>query len=145
MSGGIERIRPRAGEAAKRIAALIDDNLVEKAVAVLEECLGATRRVRSEAPRGRGEPVQYETIPDRPVQMAAAKTLIEFRHGKARQAIEMTTDDAKGRAKGRDEVLAALAADWERTKRIGESWIEGMKRAEKPQPLEVESLAEVDL
>lgn len=127
----------------KGIAELIDDDLIEKALTVLDDCLGATRTVRGE--RERGEPVSYVEVADYPVRMAAAKTLVEFRHGKAKQSINLSNDDAAGRQKGREEVLQAILMDWERTKRIGDTWMEGMKRAEKPTQVDVPTLIDVDI
>lgn len=126
----------------RRIEDLISEGAVEDAVKVLTESLDATRRVRRRDGSG---PVAYEDVPDWPARLAAAKTLIEFRHGKPRQSIQMSTDDEAGRKKGRDEVMAALTADWERTKRIGDSWLSGMKRAEEPASTEVQGLVDVDI
>lgn len=130
---------PAAEKAKRTLAALIDDGRIDRALAVLDECLVATRRVRSPH-RAPGGGVTYEDVPDYRVRMAAAKTLLEFRHGKPHQAIRLSTDDAAGRQRGREEVVQALMSDWDRTKRIAETWIEGMKRAENPEVIDVDPL-----
>lgn len=111
---------------------------IDEAMQILKDALTATRTVR--LPRAKGEPVNYGTEPDHGLRMAAAKTILEFKFGKPRQSIQMTTDDAPGRQRGRDEVMQALKADWERTKQIGDTWLSGMRQAEEPETIDIDLL-----
>lgn len=135
-NSGIEKVR-------KNFTDFLQAGAVEDAMKVLTDALNATKTVR--LPRERGEPVNYGQEPDYTVRLAAARTMLEFKFGKPRQAIELTHDDDAGRQKGREEVIKEITADWDRTRRVAESWIEGMKRAEELKDMDVPTLGDVDI
>jgi DNA-binding transcriptional LysR family regulator len=79
--------------AESRIAALITPALESKALAVLEECLGAEVYVR--AARG-ADGIEYKAAPDHAVRLAAAVKIIEFSRGRPGTSLTVTLPPGAG-------------------------------------------------
>ena len=87
----------------------LTDQDTQGAIQVLRDALHAetTERIGSD-----GKGMQYRSVPNHKLRIVAAKTILEFRHGKAVQRGEMSIHaDGPGPTLSRGDIIRELASD----------------------------------
>ena len=114
------------------IRELIEDDDLEKAVAVLRDGLKATTRTRTrgEYVKGQKNQIQYKEVPDNGVRLSCAKLLLEYGFGKPHQSqsIEVKGDGRPQLTTA--DIAARIAASGADLARIASAYTDGLAQAE---------------